>query len=157
MEELSNGQVLDMILKFCLENEKVGFISSDYLQKNLLSELNEDELLILFQRINNSHDKIAEVVISDYTTAIRANGLTEGFIEQGGFTQIENDEMNMLQRKQDIEELDYRKSKVDLALAEKMLKEFPKTKWFARIGFIIGIGLAILELIKYIKYLTSSS
>ena len=33
-----------------------------------------------------------------------------------------------------------------LIYLEKTLKEFPKTKWFARIGFIIGILLALKEL-----------
>lgn len=46
--------------------------------------------------------------------------------------------------------LELRKSKVDLELAEKMLKEYPKTKWIARIGFIIGIALAVLQLIKWL-------
>ncbi len=44
------------------------------------------------------------------------------------------------------EKLEFDKSKVDLKLAKKMLEEFPKTKWFARIGFIIGIVLMLKEL-----------
>lgn len=38
------------------------------------------------------------------------------------------------------------KEETDLILAKKMLKEFPKTKWFARIGLLIAIGLALKEL-----------
>ncbi|MDT7832217.1 hypothetical protein RQM59_07485 [Flavobacteriaceae bacterium S356] len=49
------------------------------------------------------------------------------------------------------DELDLEKNKVDLELAKQMLKEYPKTKWFARIGFFIAICLAILELIKLFK------
>ncbi|AUS06833.1 hypothetical protein [Pseudotamlana carrageenivorans] len=42
------------------------------------------------------------------------------------------------------------KTEVDFELAKKTLEEFPRTKWFARVGFFIGIGLAILELIKFL-------
>jgi len=49
------------------------------------------------------------------------------------------------------ERLELRKTQVDLDLAEKMLEEYPKTKWFARIGFFIGITLAIFEVIKWLK------
>jgi len=44
------------------------------------------------------------------------------------------------------ENLEFEKTKINLELAKKMLEEFPKTKWFARIGFIIGIVLLLKEL-----------
>lgn len=50
-------------------------------------------------------------------------------------------------RKQILED---EKIRVELDLAEKTLKEFPKTKWFARVGFIIGIILLIKEVIELI-------
>jgi hypothetical protein len=43
------------------------------------------------------------------------------------------------------------KTNTDLELAEKTLKEFPKTKWFARIGFFIAIVLALKELYILLK------
>ena len=43
------------------------------------------------------------------------------------------------------------KTNTDLKLAEKTLKEFPKTKWFARIGLFIAIVLALKELYILIK------
>ena len=49
------------------------------------------------------------------------------------------------------EKIEYEKSKIDLELAKKMLKEYPKTKWIARIGFGIAVVLAVLELIKNIN------
>lgn len=45
--------------------------------------------------------------------------------------------------------LDFEKSKVDLELAKKMLKEYPYTKWFARIGFVIALILMLLEMSKW--------
>jgi hypothetical protein len=47
------------------------------------------------------------------------------------------------------EVVDFEKSKVDLELAKKVLKEYPYTKWFARIGFVIAIILAVLEIIRW--------
>ena len=45
----------------------------------------------------------------------------------------------------------WEKSKIDLELAQKMLKEFPKTKQFARIGLFIAIVLALKELYILLK------
>ncbi|KIA86397.1 hypothetical protein [Flavobacterium sp. AED] len=47
------------------------------------------------------------------------------------------------------ERIEFEKSKIDLDLAQKMLKEYPYTKWFARIGFVIAIVLAVLEIIQW--------
>ena len=47
------------------------------------------------------------------------------------------------------ESIEFEKSKIDLELAQKMLKEYPCTKWFARIGFVIEIVLAVLEIIQW--------
>jgi hypothetical protein len=51
------------------------------------------------------------------------------------------------------ERIEFEKSKLDLDLAEKLLKEYPYTKWFARIGFFIALCLGISELVNYIKQL----
>lgn len=50
------------------------------------------------------------------------------------------------QRKKEKEELEYEKTTVDLKLAKETLKEFPRTKWFARISLIISIILLIKEI-----------
>lgn len=64
------------------------------------------------------------------------------FLKNGGIKKTYLD----LNSKREKEEIESKKSKVDLELAEKMLKEFPKTKWFARIGAFIGIVLMLKEL-----------
>lgn len=46
--------------------------------------------------------------------------------------------------------------RANVELAEKTLEEFPKTKKRANWGLFIAIGLAILELIKWIIQLSSS-
>lgn len=47
------------------------------------------------------------------------------------------------------ERIEFEKSKLDLDLARKMLKEYPYTKWFARVSIFIAIVLAILEVIRW--------
>lgn len=47
--------------------------------------------------------------------------------------------------------IELEKTKTDLELAKKMLREYPTTKWMARISFIIALCLAILELIRSLK------
>lgn len=49
------------------------------------------------------------------------------------------------------ERIEFEKTKIDLELARKMLKEYPCTKWSARIGLLLAVSLAILEFVKYIQ------
>lgn len=47
------------------------------------------------------------------------------------------------------ERIEFEKSKLDLDLARKMLKEYPYTKWFARVSILIALVLAVLEVIRW--------
>ena len=49
------------------------------------------------------------------------------------------------------ERIEFEKSKIELELSQKMLKEFPKTKWLARVGLFIAIVLALKELYILLK------
>jgi predicted transcriptional regulator len=49
------------------------------------------------------------------------------------------------------ERIEFEKSKTDLILAKKMLKEFPKTKLIARISIFIAVLLALKELYILVK------
>jgi predicted transcriptional regulator len=53
-----------------------------------------------------------------------------------------------LERESEKDRMAFEKSKIDLELAQKMLKEYPYTKWFARIGLTIAIILAALEILQ---------
>ena len=57
------------------------------------------------------------------------------------------------QQLEEREHLEFEKTKVDLVLAKKMLEEFPNTKWFARIGLLIAVVLALKELYIWIAQL----
>ena len=86
-------------------------------------------------------DDIKAIKIYDGKVIITEIGLE--IIHKGGWFEY-NKFLN------DIKDTEIRKLKIDLSLAEKTLNEFPRTKWFAIIGFFTGIGLSILELIKWL-------
>ena len=76
---------------------------------------------------------------------------TGNFLKSGGFTKIYETEQSELQKQQRQKDLELRKTETELKLAEKSLKDYKWTKWMSRIAFFISIGLAALELIKWLK------
>jgi hypothetical protein len=152
MKESTQGQILDNILEYCLKNGETDL--SD-IKKNLLPELNDDSIKHLLEKIDNYKHNIADILFSRYNASISSTGLTQKFLDQGGFDKLENQKNSELERGKELKNLEFKKSKIDLKLAEKMLKEYPKTKWFARSGFIIGLLLGLKELVLWVKSLLS--
>ena len=66
------------------------------------------------------------------------NNHTKEFLESGGFQKIYE-----IEQKQELKET------IDLKLAQKTLRTYRVTQILAWAGFIIGLGLAILEVIKF--------
>lgn len=89
---------------------------------------------------------VCECFFAEDSEFARKNSNTFQFQKQGGFKALYAD----LEEKHKQEKLQFRKAQVDLDLAERMLKEYPRTKWFARIGFFLGLILAIVEIIKWL-------
>ena len=145
VEIITEGNAKDLILKHALKNPE-DFISSQEIHKKILPEISIDEVELLFEKIQNTIDKVADVRISEYNCLINATGITKTFIEQGGFTKTEKEFNELKEKETERERIEFEKSKIDLELSKNMLKEFPKTKWFARIGFIIGLLLLLKEL-----------
>lgn len=126
-----------------------SFFTPDSLNSVILKDKNIDEVEFLIRQIIKEKPELIKVEKTILCPlAINPTGLVESFLKNGGFEKIESD----LKLKENIEP---RKSKVDLELAEKMLEEYPKTKWFARIGLLIAVVLALKEL--YIWLMQSPS
>ena len=88
-KELTQGQLKDLILKFLIENSEQYF-NPYKIKLELFPELNMDEVTFLIEKIINSVDKIVEGNIGEFDNSfVKANGLTERFIKQGGFEKIE--------------------------------------------------------------------
>lgn len=137
----------DLILKTInggIEN-KDTFYTAESLNSYILKDKNKEEIEFLIKEIIKERPELIKVISRHNSPLeIKPTRLIRPFISSGGFSKIEFEE----KERQDIE---LRKSKIDLELAERMLKEYPYTKWIARISFLIGICLAILELIKSLK------
>lgn len=80
---------------------------------------------------------------------IAPNGLT--ILKIGGYKKYLDTLQQESEQEEYVKNLEIEKTKTDLDLAKKMLKEYPYTKWFARIGFAIALGLGLLELIRFLK------
>ncbi|MCK0114931.1 hypothetical protein [Gelidibacter sp. F63206] len=150
LRKLSEGESKDIILKLCVKH-KGSLISSISLKKLLFPNASLDEIKFLVNKIDNTYDKVADVRTSRHESYISSNGITDIFLQQGGFTKVEKDENKSLKKQAKKDKLELEKAKVDLELAKKMLKEFPITKWTARISLIIAISLAVFELVKYLN------
>ena len=138
----------DLILKTMISNPNRNpnsiFTPDSLIKSDILKGKNEDEIEFLIKQIIKEKPELLRIEkVLDLPLAVNPTKLVDSFLKNGGFNKIESE----LKEKKDIE---FRKTKVDLQLAEKMLEEYPKTKWFARIGFIIGICLAVLELLKFL-------
>tara|TARA_R110000868_G_scaffold224080_2_gene475971 strand:+ start:617 stop:1078 length:462 start_codon:yes stop_codon:yes gene_type:complete len=149
---MSTGEAQDLILEYCIKN-KPEMVSASQLHEELLSETPTGIINHLLEKISLASDEIAIVKFGESNNFIAATDLTEVFINQGGFTKQEKDEAEQKRIQNERDNIAFEKSKIDLDLAKKMLKEYPKTKWMSRLGFFIGTVLAILKLVEYLGLL----
>ena len=89
------------------------------------------------------------LVFENESKILFLSGRAEKIIIDGGWLKFLNNEKTKSDFILEKEMLDFEKSKIDFELSKKLLKEYPYTKWFARIGFIIAIVLAVLEIIQW--------
>jgi len=137
----------DLILKTMISipiRNPDTYYTPDSLHTVILKEKNRDEIEFLIRQIIKEKPELLKIEKNiGLPFAVSPTGLVESFLKNGGFEKIEFDFKEK-------EEIESRKSKVDLELAERMLKEYPKTKWFARIGFFIAVVLGLKELVEWI-------
>jgi hypothetical protein len=139
----------DLILKTMISNPNPhSYYTPTSLIEGIFPEYNYDKVKHLLDSIKKEKPELIKKkdFINGIGLAYQPTGLITDFLNQGGFTKIELELSEFKKFTSEKERLEFEKSKIDLELAEKMLKEFPKTKWFARIGFIIAIVLMLKEL-----------
>ncbi len=150
IEIVTEGEAKDLILEYALKMDGKT-ITAHEIHKEVLPDVSSEEVEFLFRKIQNTSDQVADVRISEHACLIISTGITKKFIEQGGFSQSEKESNELKSKQAEREQIEFEKAKIDLELAKKMLKEYPKTKWFARIAFFIALALGLLELVKFIK------
>lgn len=105
IENFTEGQAKDEILKYCIR-QKQGMITSTELQNKLFPNTSVDVVKNLLQKIDNKSNGIAIVNLKSRSKYIGINGATQMFLDQGGFTQIETDlksELNFRKQKESLE------------------------------------------------------
>lgn len=118
--------------------------------------MTEKEFLREISKSTFSFTRDTEPIKKDLMNKLEAYGLVELIgknkyrLTQKGYLANEIGFEKWLAENKRKQILEDEKIRVELDLAEKTLKEFPKTKWFARVGFIIGIILLIKEVIELI-------
>ena len=120
-----------------LATEIISFIKkngNNVFKRNLLNEFSPPKRKIR----RNDWDFIMSTIVNEYNL-VKLKGDTFSLTKNG----LEFNSFEELKLK---DKLELEKLQTDLSLAKQTLKEFPKTKWFARIGFIIGVVLALKEL-----------
>ena len=142
------GRKLDQILELSLLF--TNGIQPHQIKEELFPELNNEQIGELILNIRSLNPKISEVYEGNIGIILTKNGLTKSFLDNGGFTKMENDLIWENNKIKEREEIEFKKSKIDLELSKKILEEFPRTKWFARIGFIISIILLLKEVLLLI-------
>jgi len=140
---MSDDQIIDEVIKFLSQPGKVNVVLDQFILKEL--EVNDK------YRPRIIADKLDSNDLTQYSSSkfiVHLSTFGRDIADSGGwlkYLEQSKIEASTIKKKED---LNFKKSKVDLELAEKMLKEYPKTKWIARISFIIGIGLGLLELAR---------
>jgi len=154
MKTISKGEALDLILQYCLEKTEKEYVSLNELQTEVLTDVNEDIIIMLLERIKNSHDKIAEVIMSEHTTVIRASGLTERYLEQGGFTASEKREQAELEQEKKHKDLEFKLAESNIRANELNEKIAKRNKRETIINIILGlinIGILIWQSLLIVK------
>ena len=142
IKNISEGQAKDMILKYCLEKEN-RTISSNELKTELFPDFSIDIVNLLIEKIGNAVDPIATVKMNSRTKYIITNGITEMFMQQGGFTQSE------IKEKQSKEKTD-QKENLEEQIRELTRDNLRLDNWDIRFRWLIAIVTFIIGFaIKY--------
>ena len=147
---MNQYQIADVILEFIDRPEHHNkMFDYEEIQKTLFP--NEDPQNI--ERIMewmDTYSHIPRIVKYEDYYITRTVHIKE-FLKNGGFVADYNQLVDQSNKEKEREELEIRKTKTDLELAEKTLRDYKTTKFLSRFAFIVSLGLAFLELIKWIR------
>lgn len=143
---LSQGTAKDRILKYAVEQN--GFVTASKISEEVFNGgINKDEVVHLIRRIS---DEIIDVKYGEWDAWIHVNGLTANFLEQGGYQQLEEDEIEQVKLRK-------RREQIEVDLAESNLKANTLNEENSRfnkrttiINIVVGIlnlGLIIYQLL----------
>lgn len=135
-------KILDFILeKISQENT---FLTCDDLSKFgtgnplIFSETEFERIMFILNEYN-----VCKCNFTADANSIYATPKTPYFIKEGGFKKVYSD----IEKRNYNEKIELRKKEIDLEIAEKILKEYPYTKFIAWAGLVIAIISGFLQLL----------
>lgn len=142
--ELKTYKLIDKFLKKLISN-------NECLPSEIDKDFNSQETQYAYKIMVSENLVHSKKGFPDFNSpvTIGSNGLE--VLKVGGYLAHLNIIKEQVNSDHHAKKLELEKTKVDFELAKKYLKEYPITKWTARLGFIIALGLAILKLIKLLK------
>lgn len=150
MEEVSQPKALDTILEYCVSKDG-EHIYDHQIESNVFPELNVDQIRHLFKQIDDTIDEIAVVNINEDTAIIRSTGMTQTFLDQGGFVQVSLDEKNEEIESKERANIEFELAKSNIEANRLNIKVAKRNKKETVINIILGlinIGILIWQLLK---------
>ena len=112
-DKLTSAQAQDEILRHILKNKELGYFNHGKIRNQLFPELNREQTELLFDNLIDHYDDITKHFKTDLGASICSNGLTQSFLENGGFVKIEEENTIDIRKSEegekravDIQELD---------------------------------------------------
>ena len=121
--------------------------------KKSKSGLQSDSALSQIIKNDNLRTSILAELDSDYGLIKKESRSNYRLTAKGWeFESFEKLEKEVVKSKIE-KDIQFKKTNIDLELAERTLKDYPKTKLFSRIGAFTGIVLLILKVVEWIMKL----
>ena len=146
--ELSQGKLKDLMLKYSFSGNGIP-VSSTEISRELLTEINFDRIRFMLKEISETNPDIADIKMGEYETYIGANGLTQNFLDEGGFSISELIYKENLKKQSERENLELELAKSNLEaneLNKKNAEQNKRNEKSNRIGMWINILIGIINL-----------
>lgn len=142
--ELKSFEIIDKFLQLLVDegSGSVYNIGNDFhsTESQMAYKILCDKDLISFRKGYADKNSIIDIA---------PNGLA--ILKFGGYKKYLDTLQQQADRDNYVKNLEIEKTETDLILAKKMLKEYPYTKWIARISLVIAIISLIVTLLQSLK------
>lgn len=156
---MSESQIKDAILKYCLKDgTDDNFMIASEIIRDVFPEMTNEEMMYYISEIIKHPDIIIDYFNHNETYIIKVDIKSLKFIENGGFTKIEEIEIQNIKKRLLIENFELALAESNLA-ANKLNKKIAKqnfkneksnkiTTWINIVIGIINIGLLVWQVVK---------
>ncbi|MEO9477224.1 MAG: hypothetical protein ABJG41_16885 [Cyclobacteriaceae bacterium] len=149
---ISEGKAKDKILLYAIEHEENGFVAASELAKKVFGDgLNIDEVTLLIKKISNSRDEIATTQFGELNSYICATGLTQRFLDQGGYEQLEIEEQAEVEEQKQHQNIQIELAQTTIEANRLNTRNSKFNRFTTIINILIGlinVGLLLYQLFR---------